>query len=153
MKQLLGKHIGGCNNFDGYKVICNFNNERVLAYSRISPEPWVVWRVDRDGDMYWGKYFSDPVEARRYFIQSVSDTRTTPKEINNINDLKTETLENYLTLHYNSNPSDYDIVSKEAFDFTDNPQHAWNAYLRELKTITIKQIFEILNLEKMRNES
>ncbi len=143
MEQLLGQHISG------YKIICDFNNERVLAYSRTAPQQWVVWRVDNDGDMYWGKYFSEAVEARRFFLQSVADTRTTFKAVECIQDLRTMMLDGYLILRYKSDTNTYDICSNHNFDFDNDPQRAWNAYLRELKTLTLKQVFEILNLEKM----
>lgn len=144
MINLINQHI--CN----YKVICDFNNERVLAYNRNAPQPWAVWRVDKDGNLYYGKYFCDATEARRGFVQSVTDTRTILTPIDGAKGLRTEMLEGYLTLIYKADTGTYDICSKHSFDFTDNPQHAWRAYLRELKTLTMKQVFEILNLEKAR---
>lgn len=143
----MSRLIGQCIN--NYKIICDFNNERVIAYNRNAPQPWVVWRVDSDGGMYWGKYFEDAADARRYFVQSVSETRTTPSEINGIVNIRTTMLDGYLWLNYKSDTGTYDICSKHNFDFTDNPQHAWSAYIRELKMLTLKQVFEILNFEKM----
>lgn len=143
--------IGKCVN--GYKIVCNFNDERVLGYNRNAPQPWVVWRVDSGNKLHDGQYFDDATDARRYFIQSVSETRTTPNEINNLGNIRTVMLDGYLILNYKPDTDTYDICSKHNFDFTDNPQHAWNAYIRELKMLTLKQVFEILNLEKMKSEA
>lgn len=155
MDQLIGKYYGSESSgdyFKGYKVICDFNNECVLAYSRTAPQQWVVWRVDSNGEMHTGKYFSEAVDARRAFLNAVLETRLMAEEILNIKHLRTEMLEGWLTLNYKSDTKTYDISSNYAFDFDNDPQRAWNAYLRELGTMTMKQIFEILNLEKMRGK-
>lgn len=145
MEKLINKRISG------YKIVCNFNNERVLAYNRNAPQQWVVWRVDNRGGTYWGKYFTDASEAKLCFIQSVIDTRTTPQEFYIINNIRTETLVGILTLKHNGDT--YDIVSNFSYDFCETPLPAWNAYIRELKTLVTKQIFEIFNLEKMNAEA
>lgn len=147
MNKLINQRISG------YKVVCDFNNERVLAYSRTAPQQWVVWRVDRDGGMYWGKYFVDAAEARRAFVNAVAETRSTAPEILNIKHLRTEMLEGYVTLNYKEDTQTYDINTNYSFDFDNVPQRAWKAYLRELNTMTMKQVFEILNLEKMNAEA
>lgn len=147
MTQLIGKVVGN------YKIIIDFNNERVLGYNRHAPQPWVVWRVDRNGDMYWGKYFGDSAEAKNCFIAAVRDTRFPLNNINTIRSLRTEMPEGYLTLTYKEDTRTYDISSRNTFDFDTDPHRALKAYLRELKTCTSKQVFEILNLEKMRTES
>lgn len=146
MNKLINQRISG------YKVVCDFNNERVLAYNRNAPQQWVVWQVDSNREMHAGKYFSEAVEARIHFIKSVSETRLSRTEIEGIQNLNTRTLEDLLILRHKPNTTEYDVCSKDVYDFSDNPYHAWKAYLRMVKTITMKQIFEILNLEKMRSE-
>lgn len=143
MNKLINQRISG------YKVVCDFNNERVLAYSRTAPQQWVVWNVDRDGGMYWGKYFGDAVEAKKAFLNAVLETRSTAAEILSIKHLRTEMLEGYVTLNYKEDTQTYDVCTNYAFDFSDDPKRAWRDYLRELNTMAMKQVFEILNLEKM----
>lgn len=52
----------------GYSIIGNINNRVVLAHNPRAVEPWVVWRIDRDGETYSGGYFSNRDAAIREFI-------------------------------------------------------------------------------------
>lgn len=52
----------------GYSIIGNINNRVVLAHNPRAVEPWVVWRVDSEGDTYSGSYFSNRDAAVKEFI-------------------------------------------------------------------------------------
>lgn len=52
----------------GYSIIGNINNRVVLAHNPRAVEPWVVWRIDSEGDAYSGSYFSNRDAAVKEFI-------------------------------------------------------------------------------------
>lgn len=53
----------------GYRVIATIGNKFALAFNPKATQPWVIWRIDRDGDFYSGEYFSDKRSAMRRFRQ------------------------------------------------------------------------------------
>lgn len=52
---------------NGYKVMANIGKKYVLACNPRATEPWVIWRVDRDGDFYSGEYMTNKNIAVRRF--------------------------------------------------------------------------------------
>lgn len=52
--------------FNGYRVMA-IHNKFAIACNPRAVEPWVVWRIDKDGDFYGGNYFSDKSSAVSFF--------------------------------------------------------------------------------------
>ncbi len=59
---MIGKKISN------YKILGNINNRVVIAHNTNAVEPWVVWWLDRDGDPYYGSYFSNRDTTVKEFI-------------------------------------------------------------------------------------
>ena len=53
----------------GYRVLADIDNKFALAFNTKAPQPWVIWRIDRDGDFYSGEYMFDKGSALRRFRQ------------------------------------------------------------------------------------
>ncbi len=51
----------------GYRVIAGIGNKFALAFNPKATQPWVIWRIDRDGDFYGGEYIFDKATAMRKF--------------------------------------------------------------------------------------
>lgn len=54
-------------NVQGYRVIADIGNKFALAFNPKATQPWVIWRIDRDGDFYGGEYIFDKATAMRKF--------------------------------------------------------------------------------------
>lgn len=60
--------VGACIN-SGYRVLGNYNNAYILAQNMnaLSPEPFVVWTLDTNGEPYSGSYFIHLEAAEQEF--------------------------------------------------------------------------------------
>ncbi|MFV0351717.1 MAG: hypothetical protein ACK5JF_05320 [Oscillospiraceae bacterium] len=55
----------------GYEVLANYRNQYVLAKSQNgkTPEPYVVWALDEDGDPHTGNYCTTLETAKKVFFE------------------------------------------------------------------------------------
>ena len=53
----------------GYRVLATIGNKFAIACNPKALQPWVIWRIDRDGDFYSGEYMFDKDSALRRFRQ------------------------------------------------------------------------------------
>lgn len=53
----------------GYRVLATIGNKFAIACNPKATEPWVIWRIDRDGNYYSGEYMSDKRTAVDRFRQ------------------------------------------------------------------------------------
>lgn len=60
--------VGACIN-SGYRVLGNYNNAYILAQNMnaLSPEPFVVWTLDGNGEPHTGSYFTHLEAAEQEF--------------------------------------------------------------------------------------
>lgn len=56
-------------NVQGYRVLATIGKKFAIACNPKATEPWVIWRIDRDGDYYSGEYMSDKRTAVARFRQ------------------------------------------------------------------------------------
>ena len=57
------------NTILGYRVMATIDNKFALAVIPKAPQPWVIWRIDRNGNFYNGEYMFDKKSALRRFRQ------------------------------------------------------------------------------------
>ena len=53
----------------GYRVMATIGKKYAIACNPKATEPWVIWKIDRDGDYYSGEYMSDKRTAVDRFRQ------------------------------------------------------------------------------------
>ena len=53
----------------GYRVLATIDNKFAIACNPKAKMPWVIWRIDRDGEFYSGMYMFDKETAVRQFRQ------------------------------------------------------------------------------------
>ncbi len=58
-----------------YEVIADYNMQFVLCHSTNveTPEPWVVWNVDSNGNTYCGRYFASKRRAEEKYCELCFD--------------------------------------------------------------------------------
>lgn len=61
--------ISNHKTIQGYHVLATIGNKFAIACNPKASEPWVIWRIDRDGDYYSGEYMSDKRAAVARFRQ------------------------------------------------------------------------------------
>lgn len=51
------------------KGMMKVDYNRYVVLARYAERDWVVWRMDNDGECYWGNYFGDKLEqaTERFF--------------------------------------------------------------------------------------
>lgn len=55
----------------GYEIVANYANKIVVAYNPCAVERYVVWRLDNNGEPYWGTYTDNPLVARNEFCARI----------------------------------------------------------------------------------
>lgn len=53
----------------GYRVLATIGKKFAIACNPRASQPWVIWRIDRDGDYYGGEYMFSKDSALRRFRQ------------------------------------------------------------------------------------